>query len=117
VLLFDAGTSACLQRYDGNNWVDVKLPSEVPSDPIFVVNIGDCFSDLCGGKLPSTLHRVMPRNDSGSMPLTPRNCLALFVGLKPDQTLHIDGTAITYEEWRKRKIASAQKALNTSTSV
>ena len=111
VLLFDAGTSACLQRYDGNNWVDVKLPSEVPSDPIFVVNIGDCFSDLCGGKLPSTLHRVMPRNDSGSMPLTPRNCLALFVGLKPDQTLHIDGTAITYEEWRKRKIASAQKAL------
>jgi isopenicillin N synthase-like dioxygenase len=104
VLLFDAGGSAVLQRADGDNWIDVKLPSLVPSDPVFIVNIGDCLSELCGKILPSTMHRVMPRNGHNT---TPRNCLVLFVGFKPDQTLQINGDTMTYEEWRRRKIAKA----------
>ena len=104
VLLFDSGGSAVLQRADGDNWIDVKLPLIVPSDPVFIVNIGDCLSDLCGNRLPSTMHRVMPRNGHNT---TPRNSLALFVGFKPDQTLRINGDTMTYEEWRRLKIAKA----------
>ena len=106
VLLFDGGNSASLQRRDGDNWVDVKLPTEVPSDPIFVVNIGDCLSDLCRAKLPSTMHRVMPK--SGPGPQTPRSSLGLFVGFESDQNLEINGERMTYEEWRRRRIAKAQ---------
>jgi len=108
VLLFDGGDCATLQRADGDRWVDVKLPTIVPADPVFVVNIGDCLSDLCDGKLPSTLHRVMPRSGSTN---SPRNCLALFVGFKPDQTLNIKGESMTYEEWRRLRIAKAQGKL------
>lgn len=107
VLLFDAGNSAVLQRAENDTWIDVKLPTQVPNDPIFVVNIGDCLSDLCGNVLPSTLHRVMPRNNKDTIP---RNCLALFQGFKSDQKLQINGQSMTYEEWRKNKIAKAQEA-------
>lgn len=103
VLLFDGGDVAALQRADDDNWIDVKLPFDIPNDPIFVVNIGDCLSELCEAKLPSTMHRVMPRRGT-----IPRNCLALFVGFKPDQILEIGGDRITYEEWRSLKIAKAQ---------
>jgi isopenicillin N synthase-like dioxygenase len=105
VLLFDDGDCAALQRAEGDNWVDVRIPKSVPMDPIFVVNIGDCLSDLCGGKLPSTMHRVMPRNGKEGKP---RNTLALFVGFQPDQKLCINKSLMTYEEWRKNKIAKAQ---------
>lgn len=105
VLLFDDGDCAALQRAEGDTWVDVRLPKSVPSDPIFVVNIGDCLSDLCGGRLPSTMHRVMPRNGKGGKP---RNTLALFVGFQSDQKLCINNNVMTYEEWRKNKIAKAQ---------
>ncbi len=119
VLLFDGGDSAMLQRANNTNgreqdqgstntstsWVDVKLPIRVPVDPCFVVNIGDCLSDISGGRLPSTLHRVMPRSGQAK---SPRNCLALFVGFKPDERITIDGETMTYEEWRRRRIAKAQ---------
>ena len=48
--------------------------------------------------------------------LSPRNCLALFVGLQPQEMLHFychdqeEGT-MTYEEWRKRRIAKSQAVL------
>mmetsp|Transcript_7352 Transcript_7352/g.13939 ORF Transcript_7352/g.13939 Transcript_7352/m.13939 type:complete len:620 (-) Transcript_7352:51-1910(-) len=105
VLLFDDGDCAALQRSEGDSWVDVRLPRSVPSDPIFVVNIGDCLSDLCDGRLPSTMHRVMPRNGKEGKP---RNTLALFVGFRSDQKLCINNKLVTYEEWRKIKIAKAQ---------
>jgi len=114
VLIFDAGDCAALQRVEkqkggntehGDSWVDISLPPAVPEDPVFVVNIGDCLSELSG--LPSTLHRVVPRGR------TPRNCLALFVGLESSQILHFPGEEdpISYGEWRKRRIARAQQVL------
>jgi isopenicillin N synthase-like dioxygenase len=120
MLLFDGGDCAALERKDNVSgsgiqgdsaddvsWAKVLLPSTVSADPIFVVNIGDCLSDLSQGYLPSTLHRVVA--DRGSVP---RNCLALFVGLDPNQTLTLHGgDTMTYEEWRKRRIATAQRVL------
>jgi isopenicillin N synthase-like dioxygenase len=110
ILLFDSGDCATLQRADRQNdgsWVDVKLPRHVGDDPVFVVNIGDCLSELCKGMLPSTLHRVVPQSAS-----IPRNCLALFVGLDPQESLPLpDGTSMTFEEWRKHRIARAQSVL------
>ncbi len=76
--------------------MDVIVPTQVPSDPYFVVNIGDCLSDISGDRLPSTLHHVTPR--SGPMK-SPRNCLALLVGFRPDEKITIDGETMTYEEW------------------
>lgn len=111
-LLFDDGDCATLQRVDRQNdgsWVDIKLPRNVGDDPVFVVNIGDCLSELCNGMLPSTLHRVVPQSAS-----VPRNCLALFVGLNPQEILMLpDGTAVTYEEWRKHRIARAQRVFKS----
>ena len=105
VLLYDGGDCAVLQRQKittdaGNNeFEDVSLPPQIDDDPIFVVNIADCLSALTMGRLPSTVHRVMPREGTIS-----RNCLALFVGLKAEENLNIDGHEISYELWRKRRI-------------
>jgi isopenicillin N synthase-like dioxygenase len=116
LLLFDEGDCATLQRRaaDVDSWTDVLLPRSVPGDPVFVVNVGDCLSDLTSGTLPSTLHRVMPRPHGA----TPRNCLALFVGLDPRETLTLPSTGevISYEEWRKRRIARAQDVLRARDS-
>jgi isopenicillin N synthase-like dioxygenase len=67
VLLFDSGDCAALQRKVASGeaaetkWATVNLPptTMVPNDPIFVVNIADCLSELSQNYLPSTLHRVM----------------------------------------------------------
>ena len=121
VLIFDSGDSAVLQRSQSTNgsnscekntWVDVKLPKVISEDPVFVVNIGDCLSDMCGAMLPSTLHRVMP-SKGGTVT---RNCLALFMGLKPDEVLNLPNSdnndeRVTYEEWRRQRIARAQAEL------
>lgn len=118
VLLFDGGNSAVLQRKNSasekgvdnqDEWTDVNLPSNVPEDPIFVVNIADCLSELSNNFLPSTLHRVMP--GSG---VSPRSCLALFVGLQPQEMLHFHEGTMTYEEWRKRRIAKAKAVLESN---
>ena len=117
-LLFDKGDCAVLQRAETSanahevgadrKWIDVKLPHKVPDDPIFVVNIGDCFSELCGGVIPSTIHRVMPRDDGK----VARNCLALFHGLDPADIITLpSGEQMTYEEWRKNRIARATEVL------
>ena len=112
ILLFDRGDCATLQRSDGSGgWIDVELPKEVPNDPIFVVNVADCFSDLAGNKLPSTLHRVATQPGT-----TSRNCCALFVGLDPSQQLEVSGESMSYEEWRKRRIARAQGVLKVKSS-
>ena len=117
MLLFDQGNTAILQRTSqpserqavkdgGGEWVDVMLPP-LCDDPYFVINIGDCLSDLCGKVLPSTLHRVMP--EEGSMP---RNCLAMFVGLEPSTELTFpSGETMSYEEWRKCRVARASNVL------
>lgn len=110
ILLFDQGDCAALQRSDGSGgWIDVELPRSVPDDPVFVVNVADCLSDLSGGKLPSTLHRVATQPGT-----VPRNCCALFVGLDPTQILEVGGESMTYEEWRKRRIFRAQQVLKGS---
>lgn len=112
-LLFDKGDCAVLQRANANaqdverKWIDVKLPHTVPDDPIFVVNIGDCLSELCGGILPSTVHRVMPQDGTAV-----RNCLALFFGLAPDTIINLpSGETMSYEEWRKQRISRAADIL------
>jgi len=111
VLLFDDGTCAKLQRRTSDGWVDVTLPRQVPDDPIFVINVADCLSELSGGRLPSTVHRVVAsgtRRSDNRRP-TPRNCCALFVGLDPIKQLELPGgEKMPYEEWRKRRIARAQ---------
>ena len=56
-----------------NEWADVDLPSfKRDKDPVFVVNVGDCLTELSGGTLRSTLHGVIPPEDT---PLwIPRPC-------------------------------------------
>jgi isopenicillin N synthase-like dioxygenase len=111
-LLFDGGDCATLQRADyemEGSWADVRLPRHVGDDPVFAVNLGDCLSELCNNLLPSTLHRVIPTSD-----MVPRNCLALFVGLDPHEVLILpDGNKMTYEVWRKLRIARAQIVLRS----
>lgn len=122
MLQFDGGRSACaqLQRRDSSKstpspqddaWVDVVLPSSIPNDPIWVINIADCLSELSHGELPSTLHRVMPQAGQH-----PRNCLALFMGLDPSATLELKDRTVTYEEWRKDRIAQSQAVLRSKQS-
>jgi isopenicillin N synthase-like dioxygenase len=117
VLLYDGGNRTCasLQRRDGDGWVDVDLPAVVPDDPVFCVNVADCLSDLSGSRLPSTIHRVVANRQSK----IPRNCCALFVGLDPACQLTIQGDteSISYEEWRRRRIARSQQVLRGHTSV
>jgi isopenicillin N synthase-like dioxygenase len=120
VLLYDGGDCAVLQRQTSSasgemtandskpsskmTFQDVILPSQVPEDPIFVVNIGDCLASLSHSRLPSTIHRVVPRDGT-----IPRNCLALFVGFDPNQTLRLEnGEVVSYETWRKNRIAASQ---------
>lgn len=78
---------------------------------MFVINVGDCMSELTGGHLPSTLHQVIPRptasksnNDNVS-----RTSLGMFVGLDKAARLVLpeDGEVLSYEEWRRRRIARA----------
>lgn len=118
VLLYDGGDCAVLQRQSlasnssigsGDRFQDVVLPSQIRDDPVFVVNIADCLSALTSKRLPSTVHRVIPREG-----IVPRNCLALFVGLKGEQTLTIDGEEVSYETWRKNRIAESQSVLTGS---
>ncbi len=107
ILLFDHGDCAALQRSDGNGgWVDVRLPKSIPDDPVFVINMADCFSDLTGGHVPSTLHRVVASDGT-----QPRNCCALFVGLEANTILQVHGKSMTYEEWRRDRIQKAQNVL------
>jgi isopenicillin N synthase-like dioxygenase len=106
LLIFDAGDCAMLQRKSKEDtWENVTLPCIIREDPIFVLNIGDCLSDLSAGFIPSTQHQVIP--SSGR---SPRNCLALFVGLESEQliTLPNTGETLTFEAWRKQRIARAQ---------
>ena len=120
VLLFDSGKCASLQRAvtnseeDNNSgWTDVNLPSsnylQNGNDPIFVVNVGDCLSELTGEYLRSTLHRVVPRpSQSSKANDLVRTSLALFVGLEQSAKIVLpSGESMTYEEWRKRRIARA----------
>ena len=129
LLHFDDGNCAALERaveahgstdpMNNIEWSVVELPP--PSrvyDPVFVVNVGDCLSELSGGYLRSTLHRVMPRpgpakdlaliDDDDEEATAARTCLALFVGLEPTASLTLpSGEVLSYEEWRRRRIARA----------
>jgi isopenicillin N synthase-like dioxygenase len=132
VLLFDNGKCASLQRAadaqqsgvggncSSNNqeWIDVNLPSknylENDQDPVFIVNVGDCLSELTGGCLRSTLHRVVPRqcDKFNASQDVNRTSLALFVGLQQSAQLILPGgDVMTYEEWRRRWIAKALDVL------
>jgi isopenicillin N synthase-like dioxygenase len=111
MLLFDGPGCAQLQRSDhAGGWVDVGLPSSVQDDPIFVLNIGDCLSELTCKMLPSTLHRVVADKKNAE----PRHCLALFVGLGAEARVLVNKETLSYEEWRKRRIARAQNVLKAS---
>lgn len=112
-LLFDGGTCASLQRKEDQAWVDVALPREVPPDPVFVVNVADCFAELSRGRLKSTLHQVAPTRASQ---LSNRNCCALFVGLDPEELLEFANETVTYEQWRKQRIARAQAVLKSASN-
>jgi isopenicillin N synthase-like dioxygenase len=123
LLLYDSGKCASLQRVADaskadpttKEWVDVILPP-IQDDPVFVVNVGDCLSELTAGSLRSTMHRVMPQPCKKEENDAARTCLALFVGLEPSACLTLpanDGDTITYEEWRKRRIAKATAVLKS----
>jgi isopenicillin N synthase-like dioxygenase len=109
ILLFDGkDTCATLQRSDGHGgWMNVELPHQLPHNPIFVINIADCLSELSQGRVPSTVHRVVA-NRSGS---APRNCCALFVGLDPNAKIQAGSNVLTYAEWRRLRIEKATSIL------
>ena len=97
----DEPTCAMLQRRSKDNWIDIPINDQ--DDPVFVINIGDCLSDMTGGKLPSTLHRIIPCPNFRK----PRHCLAMFVGLQSDNQIIVDNKEMTFDEWRKQRIARA----------
>ena len=117
VLVFDNGDCAALQRLDSDgSWCDVALPPTVPEDPVFVVNVGDCLSELSGGALRSTMHRV--RVSAGA---SARHTLALFVGFAPNVELTMPGSgeaqapySTTYEDWRRSRVLRATTALRAA---
>ena len=130
ILLFDSGRCASLQRASSsvngidaanNEWVDIHLPKDAwvnnDIDPVFVVNVGDCLSEVSGGSLRSTLHRVIPHPCDGAVDDAVRTCLALFVGLEPSSrlVLPLSGESMTYEEWRRKRIARALAVLKSAT--
>ena len=93
-------------------WIDVSLPP-LQEDPMFVVNIGDCLSEMTNGELRSTLHRVVLTGGARE-----RQCLAMFVGLNSQVVMRVhsseaDGETrdMTYEEWRRRRVKRAQAIL------
>lgn len=60
VLLYDSGKCATLQRVADactadpttKEWVNINLPAGpyyIIDEPVFVVNVGDCLSELTGG--------------------------------------------------------------------
>ena len=129
ILLEDGGDCAVLERasYDKNQieWVPLRLPEpdQLMQDPVFIVNIGDCLSDLSHGALKSTLHRVSMAHGS-----RPRHSLGMFVGFPPDVPLPLQrevnstehagefshASLLTYREWRKARVARSMKALKES---
>ncbi|KAL7549192.1 hypothetical protein ACHAWF_012458 [Thalassiosira exigua] len=124
MLHFDNGQCASLQRAanaggedpDNNKWIDVNLPPTSGEDPVFVINVGDCLSELSGGTLRSSLHRVVPRPCLKTSDVNvARTCLALFVGLEPSASLTLpSGEVISYEKWRQQRIARATAVLNAN---
>ena len=80
ILIYD-GNCAILQRQDlDGTWKDVVLGNSHSSNECqlrFIVNIGDCISDMTGGALKSTLHRVV-RNPNKCAKAS-RFCLAIFI--------------------------------------
>jgi len=127
LLLFDNGRCAALEQAattsnterENIEWLDVNLPPLHDNNPVFVVNVGDCLSDLNGGTLRSTLHRVMPRPCPPSdvaLDEVARTRLALFVRLEPSANLILPSREVfTYEEWRRRRIARAQAVMKSNT--
>eukprot|EP00934_Nitzschia_sp_Nitz4_P006404 Nitzschia sp. Nitz4//scaffold169_size48518//26224//28335//NITZ4_007074-RA/size48518-snap-gene-0.53-mRNA-1//1//CDS//3329538394//6394//frame0 len=121
MLQFDGGNTTCatLQRQclasstDGQiKWIDVPLPAKIPDDPIWVINIADCFSELSHNEIPCTLHRVIPQSGPNK-----RTALALFMGLDPDAMLELpDSRVLSYEEWRKERIAKSQAVLSVKSN-
>jgi len=111
----DGGSCAVLQRAHGGTWVNVSLPKDLTADPVFVVNAADIFSDLTGGIVRSTLHRVMPVRPPAVKKGKERYCLAFFVGLNPDAELELPATGekLTYEMWRRGRIKRAQDTLKS----
>ena len=114
ILLEDGGSCAVLERADLNNsnaWTPMRLPplNYVSQDPVFIVNIGDCLSDLSHGALKSTLHRVSVEPGD-----RPRHSLGMFVGFPPDVPLPLPEGPITYRDWRKARVAAAMATLKES---
>ena len=109
ILIYD-GNCAILQRQDlDGTWKDVVLGNSHSSNECqlrFIVNIGDCISDMTGGALKSTLHRVV-RNPNKCAKAS-RFCLAFFLGFASDAVVRVgkknNRLAMTFEEWRKQRI-------------
>ena len=73
------------------------------SDPVFVVNICDCLSELTRGALKSTVHRVA--EGAGD---SPRHCLAMFFGFDADAVLP---SGVSYGAWRHARVERALACL------
>ena len=126
ILAFDEGTTGSLQvwRASDKTWVELGYKDLVPESTsaavegtedsaYFVVNVGDCLSDLTGGALKSTLHRVVPCVGSRARHL--RHSLAYFVGLSSDtMVLTRAGKSVPFEHWRRERVKRSMQVLKAA---
>ncbi|TID13573.1 hypothetical protein CANINC_004931 [Pichia inconspicua] len=57
-MTFVLGTNQGLQIFDGNEWLDVEVPTQKDGSPFLVLNIADVLNFWTNGYLKSAIHRV-----------------------------------------------------------